>query len=725
MLTFQQVLDLFEQHGGKALGLRDLQSALDLDAGERKVLARQLKSMERDGILTRDKGGKYSLASRGRTLVGTLALHRDGYAFVTPDKPAGHGDLFIPARFVRPAMHGDRVLVSVERAPRTGRPEGRVLRVVERAHATLLGRLEHDHGVTRLVPVDPQLRENFLVPPGGAGGAHPGDVVIARIEVYPGRTQAATARVSEVLGPADDPAVEIRVAAERFHLPHAFPPEVLAAAAALPEQVAAGDLAGREDLRALPFVTIDGETARDFDDAVAIEALPGRGFRLRVAIADVAHYVAGGGVIDREAFSRGTSVYFPGSCLPMLPERLSNGICSLNPGVDRLAMVAELDFDGRGHRQQARFFPAVIRSRARLTYTVVAKILVDRETALRTVHAALLPQLEVMQALAELRIARRHERGSLDFDLPEAEIILDLRGRPEQIVRGERNLAHRLIEEFMLAANEAVAEWLERQQVPLLFRIHEPPGEEKLATFQEFIAHFNQGLAIPAEGLRPKLLQELLERVAGTPEEQVINHVLLRSLPQARYSVDNRGHFGLAAACYCHFTSPIRRYPDLIVHRLLRHQLQLPAGRDLKLPAALAEIAERSSHCERRAMEAERDIVSLKKCQFMAGRIGEEHRGFVVSVQAFGCFVELAEIFVEGLVHVSTLVDDYYQFDETTHSLIGMSRRRRFTIGDPVTVVVHKVDSDRREIDFRLVEAEPVLSPSLPRRRPLPRRKRS
>jgi ribonuclease R len=326
-----------------------------------------------------------------------------------------------------------------------------------------------------------------------------------------------------------------------------------------------------------------------------------------------------------------------------------------------------------------------------------------------------------MGELAELRSARRHERGSLDFDLPEAEIVLGLRGRPEQIVRTERNLAHRLIEEFMLAANEAVAAWLEGQRTPLVYRIHEPPAEEKLAAFQEFIAHFNQGLAIPAEGVRPKLLQQFLERVAGTPEEKLINHVLLRSLPQARYSVENRGHFGLAAECYCHFTSPIRRYPDLIIHRLLRRQLRLQGERDARLPATLEEIAARSSHCERRAMEAERDIVNLKKCQYMAERIGEEHHGFVVSVQPFGFFVELQEIFVEGLVHIASLADDYYQFDETTHSLTGMSRRRRFTIGDPVTVLVHRVDPERREIDFRLSGEQPAPPP----RSLSPRAKRS
>ena len=714
MVTTQQILDLLQRRSAKPLSLRELQAAFDLDAGARKMLSRELKQLERDGMVIRGKGG-YLLPKRGRTstatLTGRLSLHRDGYGFVTPEVPEGAADIFVPARFVRPAMHGDRVLVSLERGPR-GKLEGQVLRVLERARATLLARFAEDHGVARLIPLDPQLRESFLVPRDGTGGARDGEVVLARIETYPGREQLPTARVTEVLGAADDPAVEIRVAAERFGLPHAFPAEVLAAAAALPREVAAVDLSGREDLRHLPFVTIDGESAKDFDDAVAIERLTGGGYRLWVAIADVAHYVAPGGAIDREALKRGTSVYFPGSCLPMLPEALSNGICSLNPNVDRLVMAAELTFDGRGLRQTARFCAGVIHSRARLTYTEVAAIIVDHAVDVCTLYPQLIEPLAVMRELAELRIARRHERGSLDFDLPEAEIVLGLRGRPEQIVRAERNLAHRLIEEFMLAANEAVAEHLERQRTPPIYRIHEPPAEEKLYAFQEFLAHFNQGLAIPPEGIKPKLLQELLERVAGAAEEKLINHVLLRSLPQARYSTENRGHFGLAANCYCHFTSPIRRYPDLIVHRLLRRQLQLDGG-DGRLPAPLDEIAERSSHCERRAMEAERDIVNLKKCQYMQGRIGEEHQGFVVSVQPFGFFVELTEIFVEGLVHIASLGDDYYQFDEATHSLTGMSRRRRFTIGDPVTVQVCKVDPDRREIDFRLAGEQP---PPLPRR---------
>lgn len=713
MVTIEQLLELLARRRSGAT-LRELQETFGLDAGERRELGRQLRLLERDGLVRKGKGGHFvAAAGRGRSVTGVITVHRDGYAFVVPDGAVGGADVFVPAAFVRPAMSGDRVLITVERPPRGGRREGHVLRVVERGHRTLLGRISLADGQARLIPLDPRLRTPLQVEPGALGGAREGEVVRARLAAEEGPTRLPAVQVVEVFGAADDPAVEIRVAAERFGLPYSFPAEVLAAARAVPPQVGADDLSGREDLRDLDFVTIDGETARDFDDAVAIAPLAG-GYRLWVAIADVAHYVPAEGAIDGEAVKRGTSVYFPGAALPMLPEELSNGICSLNPLVDRLVMVAELDFDASGVRTGRRFYPGIIRSRARLTYTEVAAWLsADEEAGGDPLRQA----VRLMAGLAGLRTELRQRRGSLDFDLPEAEVILGLRGRPEQIVRSERTTAHRLIEEFMLAANEAVAEWLEEQRTPLVYRIHEAPSAEKMAAFQDFLAHFNQGLAIPAEGVRPGQLQELLARVAGSAEEKVINHVLLRSLPQARYSTVNRGHFGLSATSYCHFTSPIRRYPDLLVHRLLRRRLQLSGGDEGPMTASLEELAERSSLCERRAMEAERDILALKKCQFMQERIGEEHAGLVVSIQPFGFFVELSEFFVEGLVHITSLGDDYYEFDEQRQRLVGMSRRRIFTIGDAVTIAVERVDCDRREIDFRLSGEPPAPRRQVTRKR--------
>ena len=719
------ILELLQQHASRPLSLREIQDTLDLRAGERKALGKTLKDLVKEGSLVQLKGGRFALPKKVNLVVGRLSVHRDGYGFVSP-ADGGRDDLFIPARHIRPAMHGDLVVARLERSIRSGRPEGRVIRVEERAHRLVVGRYRVEHGVGFVLPVDPRIQDALLVPPGGEIEVRHDQMVLAEIESYPGRTRGAVGRIREVLGNATDPDVEIRIAAIQFNLPYEFPAAVLAEADMVDSQVRESDLAGREDLRSLNFVTIDGETAKDFDDAVAVQRLT-EGYRLTVAIADVAHYVASGSVIDKEALARGTSVYFPGSCLPMLPETLSNGICSLNPRVDRLVMAAELDFDARGRRTANRFCEAVIHSRARLTYTKVAAVLVESDPAVREELQALVGDLEVMRELAELRIALRHQRGSLDFDLPEAQIQLDLQGRPENIVRAERNLAHRLIEEFMLAANEAVASWLVQQRKPMVFRVHEAPGAGKMAVFQEFIAHFNQGISIPTEGVTPKLLQGLLERVAGLPEEYVINHVLLRSLPQAYYSTSNLGHFGLAADHYCHFTSPIRRYPDLTVHRILKRQLSGRGKVKADDAVALDEIANRSSSAERRAMEAERDIVNLKKCQYIADKVGEKYHGMVTSVHAFGLFVELREIFVEGLVHVSSLEDDFYQYEEDRHRLIGMNRRREFTIGTPLQVTVHKVDLDRREIDFRLVdEQKPGLAKQDSRRgKPKPRRRKT
>jgi len=719
------ILALLQQHASRPLSLREIQDTLDLSAGERKALGKALKDLVKEGSLVQLKGGRFALPKKVNLVVGRLSVHRDGYGFVSP-ADGGRDDLFIPARHIRPAMHGDLVVARLEHSIRSGRPEGRVIRVEQRAHRLLVGRYRVEHGVGFVLPADPRIQDALLVPPGGEIEVRQDQMVLAEIESYPGRSRGAVGRIREVLGNATDPDVEIRIAAIQFNLPYEFPDAVLVEADMVDSQVSESDLAGREDLRALTFVTIDGETAKDFDDAVAIQRVA-EGYRLTVAIADVAHYVASGSVTDKEALARGTSVYFPGSCLPMLPEALSNGICSLKPRVDRLVMAVELDFDARGRRTATRFCEAVIQSRARLTYTEVAAVLVESNPAVREELQALVGDLEVMRELAELRIALRHQRGSLDFDLPEAQIQLDLQGRPENIVRAERNLAHRLIEEFMLAANEAVASWLVQQRKPMVFRVHEAPSEAKMAAFQEFIAHFNQGISIPTEGVTPKLLQGLLERVAGQPEEHVINHVLLRSLPQAYYSTSNLGHFGLAADNYCHFTSPIRRYPDLAVHRILKGQLSGHGKVKADDAVSLDEIASRSSSAERRAMEAERDIVNLKKCQYVADKVGEKYHGMVTSVHAFGLFVELREIFVEGLVHVSSLEDDFYQYEEDRHRLIGMNRRREFTIGTPLQVTVHKVDLDRREIDFRLVDEQKSGPDKQDSRRgkPKPRRRKT
>lgn len=702
------LLEFLRERARQPLSTREILAHFPLSREERQEAVRMLKAMVRDGTLVRLRGGRLSLPRQVNLVVGTVIAHRDGYGFVTPQDKGGN-DVFIPARFMREVMDGDKVAVRVERRGPGGKSEGRVVQVLERAHRTVVGRYEAGRRFGYVVPADPRLTHDIFIPGPAARDARSGQVVVARIDAYPSRTRNPEGTVVEILGAPDDPEVEILTIAHKYGLPSRFPQEVLEAA--VPDRVTERDRQGREDLRQMPFVTIDGETAKDFDDAVAVRREADGTIRLWVAIADVGHYVAEGSPLDSEAYERGTSVYFPGRCIPMLPEALSNGICSLNPGVDRLAMTAELLFDRQGRRLESRCYPAVIRSAARLTYSEVRDMVVSGERQVIDRYPALYPDLKVMEELALRLMAMRRGRGSLDFDLPEAEVVLDLRGRPEDIVRSERNLAHRIIEEFMLAANEAVATFLSGHDAPLLFRIHEPPDLEKLQAFQEFIAHFNYGLVLGRTGVEPRRLQELLAEIEGTPEERMLNQVLLRSMKQARYAPDNVGHFGLAADLYCHFTSPIRRYPDLVVHRSLREVLrhrQLPPRRRAQLQRALPQMGEQTSQRERRAMEAEREIIDLKKCQFMVSRVGEEFAGFVAGVQPFGFFVELQDVYVEGLVHISSLADDFYHYEEDLHRLIGQNRRRVFQVGDEVRVSVAKVNLERREIDFVLAEQEPA-----------------
>jgi ribonuclease R len=704
-VTRADILKFLENQARYPLSARDLLGHFRLRRSERQAAIRLLEAMVEEGSLVRLRGDRFSLPRQVNLRVGTISVHRDGYGFVTPAD--GGEDVFVPARFVREAMDGDRVAVRVERGWKSGKQEGRIVRILERAHLTLVGRYEAGQRFGYVVPIDPRLTHDIFIPPGAALNARSGQTVVARIDIYPERNRNPEGTIIEILGEPDDPEVEILTIVHKQGLPYRFPAETLQQAGEVPDRVVEGDLVGREDLRDLTVVTIDGETARDFDDAVAVSMESGGRIRLWVSIADVGHYVAEGCPLDKEAFERSTSVYFPGRCIPMLPESLSNGICSLNPGVDRLTLTAEMVFDRQGARVASRFYPSAIRSRARLTYTEVRDMVVNMDQAVIDRFPEVFRHLEVMKELALQLTAMRRRRGSLDFDLPEAEVVLDLRGRPEDIVRSERTLAHRMIEEFMLAANEAVADFLAGRKAPLLYRVHEPPDLEKLQAFQEFITHFNYGPLLGNTGIEAGRLQALLTQAEGKPEERMINEVLLRSMKQARYSAENVGHFGLAADRYCHFTSPIRRYPDLVVHRVLRKVLK-PGGLSEKekerLNRILPEMGETTSRRERRAMEAEREIVNLKKCQFMADKVGDEFSGFVSGVQAFGFFVELKDVFVEGLVRVSTLTDDFYHFEEDLHRLYGTNSRKIFQVGDEVRVKVAEVNLERREINFLLAD---------------------
>jgi len=679
-------------------------------------LKKLVDDLVKNGEILRLRGNRYTLpgSDKSGTLQGTISIHRDGFGFVKPE--TGGDDIFIPGKQLANALHGDKVSVRAEKSrSQRGKLEGRVVAVLERANSRIVGRLQQGTRGTTVVPEELRIGTFFTVPAKGLNGAVDGQQVVIEVTAWPVGGRPPEGKVIEILGWPDDPDVEVQTVIRKFSLPHTFEPETLAEAESIPAQVSKSDLKDRVDLRKLPTVTIDGETAKDFDDAVSIRP-EGQNFRLWVSIADVSHYVKPGNALDREAYLRGTSVYFPDRCLPMLPERLSNGICSLNPHLDRLTMTAEMLFDHQGRMLESAFYSSVIKSDARLTYTRVKQVIVDGDEKALADDRSLAPMLLQMKELALILQTMRKKRGSIDFDLPEPEIILGLTGQTEAIIKSERNLAHQLIEEFMLAANEAVARFATDQELPFIYRVHEPPDPTRLANFRDFILPFGFVLEMKGERVEPSAMQQLIATAEGKPEERLINYGLLRCMKQARYAAENSGHFGLASACYTHFTSPIRRYPDLIVHRLLRLALDRKANtldkkgqRELeRISSTLSEVAEHTSTRERVAMEAERDIVELKKLQFMQEKIGQEFDGFIAGVTGFGCFVELSEVFVEGLVHLSTLSDDLYSFDEKNHALVGRRSGRTLRIGDPARVRVVAVNPQARRIEFVLEQHSPV-----------------
>ncbi|HBG46807.1 MAG TPA: ribonuclease R [Deltaproteobacteria bacterium] len=702
----KKVLAFMEGEAPGPLTFRELVHAFGVARDGRDSFRRAVKAMVADGLLIKTRGGKYGLPAKMNLVNGELVCHPDGYGFVVPEGRKGReGDIFISNRRLAGAMHGDTVVARVDGIKSGGRREGSIIRIVARARKTIVGRFELGRGFGVVIPSDQRLINEFIIPPKEAKGVEAGKIVSVEITSWPARNMAGTGRVLEVLGDPDDPDVEADVILRKYGLPNRFPADVMAEVGPVPAVVTEEELGGRLDLRERTTFTIDGETAKDFDDAVSIEKTP-RGYRLWVSIADVGYYVKEGSAIDREAYARGTSVYFPDRAIPMLPEALSNGICSLNPKVDRLTMTAEIEFDSAGNPVKKRFYESVIRSVERMTYTNVKKLIMDEDPVLAGRYARILPDLKLMAELAGKLMKRRSEEGSIDFDLPEPQIIIDIEGRVEDIVRSERNIAHRLIEEFMLSANRAVAEEFSSRALPFIYRIHDEPSEDSIADFKDFAGSF--GLRFEYDG--PKSFQSVLKKAEGRPEEKLINHVLLRSMRQAVYSEENVGHFGLAFEDYTHFTSPIRRYPDLVVHRLLKLLLKKrysPEVRDT-MEAALPEVASHTSARERKAMEAEREIADLKKCQFMKDKVGEVYEGLISGVTSFGFFVELKDYFVEGLVHVSMLSDDYYIFDEKRHTLTGERTRKVYRLADEVRVKVNGVDLERRRVDLALDVKEPA-----------------
>ncbi|MFA7059270.1 MAG: ribonuclease R [Pedobacter sp.] len=713
-LSKKNILAIIKEHEGSIHF-----ASLLREFGGRHVkseLKRMLDDMADDGEVTRLKGNIYALPGSSKGVSGRLSTHRDGYGFVTPE--GGGEDVFIPSRYMKGAMHGDKVEVRSERSRLgDGKQEGRVVAITERAFTRIVGRYEETRRGAIVIPEEQRLNMVVAINPKGRGLAKDGHQVVAELTSYPIGGRPAEGRIVEVLGWPDDPEVEIQSVIRRFELPHVFGPDALAEAELAPDTVSREELKGRVDLRTMTTVTIDGETARDFDDAVSLRR-EGDTFRLWVSIADVSSYVKPDSALDREAYLRGTSVYFPDRCIPMLPERLSNGICSLNPNVDRLTMTAEMLFDSNGNMLESAFYPSIIKSTARLTYTIVKQIIVDDDQEAVDKHRPLTTMLMEMKELALILMGMRKKRGSIDFDLPEPEIIIGLTGLTEGIIRAERNLAHQLIEEFMLAANEAVAAFITDKNIPFLYRVHENPDPAKLLNFQEFIFGFGYEFDLVEEKVKPSELQRLLAEAEGRPEERMLNYALLRCMKQARYAADNVGHFGLASRCYCHFTSPIRRYPDLVVHRILKatlaadeHKGEKRVTKQLAIATErLGEIAEHTSKRERVAMEAERDVVEMKKLQYMQQHLGEEFSGYISGVTGFGFFVELEELFVEGLVHLTTLTDDLYTYVEKQHSMIGQRSQRVFRIGDQTRVKVAAVSPATRRIEFVLASHTPSQS---------------
>jgi ribonuclease R len=630
--------------------------------------------------------------------VGRVKTHPDGYGFVIPEAE-GEEDIFISPRNLKEAMHGDRVVARIESIRRKGK-EGSVIRILERKTRKVVGKFMRAKNYSYVIPEDERILQEVFIPEGETKRARPNQIVVAEITQYPTERARPEGRITHILGYPDDPEIEPQIITHKYDLPHRFTSSAMKEAQNLPPVPSLDEYRGRVDLRGIPTFTIDGENARDFDDAVSVERERDGGVKLYVSISDVSHYVGEGSALDEEAYLRGTSVYFPDRAIPMFPPELSNEICCLQPRLDRLTLTAELRYDGNGERREVRFYPSVIRSNERLTYTWVRKILVDREAELRERFSPLLPSLDLMADLCQMLRRKRIARGAIDFDLPEPEVILNLQGEAEDIIRAERSLAHQVIEEFMIAANEAVAHFMEERDVLFIYRIHEPPKKEAIDEFRRFISHLGYKMGKEPDH-SAKEFQRVLSDVKGKPEERVVNEILLRSMKWAKYSGKNLGHFGLASDGYTHFTSPIRRYPDLMVHRFLKKVL---SGEEVRIPEeVLANKAEHLSNRERVAMEAEREILDRYRVRFMKDKIGDEFEGVISGVTAFGFFVELKDIFVEGLVRVTSLHDDYYHYHEKKYCLVGERTHKTFGIGDEVRVRVERVDIERRHIDFGMI----------------------
>lgn len=704
----QTLVSFMKEPAYKPMGIEDLVSIFDIKPNEYNAFKKTLRVMEREGLIVRTKKEKYMIEEpeflREDLVIGKLQAHAKGFGFLIPDEE-GQKDVFIPSNCMNGAINGDKIAVKVTREDtNTKKREGEVVEVIERNTSQVVGVYEDSRNFGFVISEDTRISRDIYIPKRDRNGAKDGDVVMVKITKWPEGQRKPEGVVTEVLGRKGDRGIDILMIIKKLGLPEEFSEKVLRFADGISEEIDEEEYKGRRDLRDLKMVTIDGEDAKDLDDAVSIEKLENGNYRLGVHIADVTHYVKENNPLDKEALKRATSVYLIDRVIPMLPRKLSNGICSLNPRVDRLTLSCFMEIDSKGKVVNHEITESVIKTNERMTYTDVTKILKDNDEELIKKYDYLYEDFKMMEELCNILRAKRTRRGAIDFEIAEAKIILNELGKPIEIKPYEREIANRMIEEFMLAANETVAEHMFWTHLPFVYRIHENPDEEKLAKFKEFI--YNLGYTIHwTEEIRPKSFQEILEKVKGKNEETVVSTLLLRSMMQARYAPECAGHFGLAAQYYCHFTSPIRRYPDLQIHRIIKEHLhgKIDEKRANKLKNIVGFAAKQSSEMERKAQDAEREVDDLKKAEYMKDKIGEEFEGIISSVTSFGLFVELPST-IEGLVHITDLDDDYYIFNESHLSLIGERTKKIYKLGDKVKVECINVDIENREIFFRITE---------------------
>lgn len=705
----ERLRNYFKENGTKPLSVDELEDVLEVeDAVEFKELVKALNELEENGELVRTRKNRFGLPEKMNLVRGRIQMHAKGFAFLIPDDE-DQTDVYIHHSDLASAMNNDKVLVRLEKKDQDGqRPEGTVIRILERATLQVVGTYEDNRSFGFVIADDKRIPNDIFIPKGSTNGAVSGHKVIAHITKYPEKHKSAEGEIIHILGHKNDPGIDIISIIHKHGIKVDFPEEVLEQAANTSETIAEEELQGRRDLRDETIVTIDGADAKDLDDAVSVKKLDNGNYKLGVYIADVSYYVDKDSPIDKEAFDRGTSVYLVDRVIPMIPHRLSNGICSLNPKVDRLTLGCEMEITSSGDIVNHEIFQSVIKTNERMTYSDVNKILVDKDEEVMERYKDLVPFFEQMGELASVLNRKRMGRGAIDFDFKESKVLVDEKGVPQDVVLRERSVAERLIEEFMLAANETIAEHFHWMDVPFIHRIHEEPDQGKLQNFFEFLASLGYTVKGTSNEVHPQALQKVIEDVQDKPEEMIVSKLMLRSMKQAKYDPQSVGHFGLATEFYTHFTSPIRRYPDLIVHRLIRTYLinkQMDQKTVNYWKEAMPEIARHTSERERTAVDAERETDDLKKAEFMKDKIGEEYTGVISSVTNFGLFVEL-ENTIEGLVHVSYLTDDYYHYDERRHAMIGERTAKVYRIGDEVKVKVASVNTDERAVDFEIARVE-------------------